>query len=92
MSEASVNCDSSVESLVGQVADEFLRRQRQGEQPNIAEYLQRYPQAAHVLGKERCFKGGAREALPLRGAASQTLSQFPPIRRCHHYWYWRDCA
>jgi hypothetical protein len=35
MSEAPRKADSSVESLVGQVADEFLRRQRDGERPDI---------------------------------------------------------
>src|SRR5207237_9845315 len=41
----------SLESLVGQVADEFLRRQEQGERPDIEEYAARYPQAAPVLRK-----------------------------------------
>jgi tetratricopeptide (TPR) repeat protein len=49
MSQASVNADGSLESLVGQVADDFLRRQRDGERPDIEEYLARYPQAAQVL-------------------------------------------
>jgi serine/threonine protein kinase/Flp pilus assembly protein TadD len=49
MSEASINVDSSLESLVGQVADDFLRRQREGERPDIEEYLARYPQAAEML-------------------------------------------
>jgi serine/threonine protein kinase len=41
--------DESLESLVGQVADEFLRRQRDGERPAVEEYIARYPQAAEVL-------------------------------------------
>jgi serine/threonine protein kinase/Flp pilus assembly protein TadD len=40
---------SSLESLVGQVADEFLRRQQQGELPDIEEYTARYPEAASLL-------------------------------------------
>jgi serine/threonine-protein kinase len=38
-----------LESLVGYVADEFLRRQRDGERPDVKEYIARYPQAAEVL-------------------------------------------
>jgi tetratricopeptide (TPR) repeat protein/serine/threonine protein kinase len=49
MSEPSVKVDSSLESLVGQVADDFLRRQRDGERPDIEEYIARYPQAAELL-------------------------------------------
>jgi serine/threonine protein kinase/WD40 repeat protein len=44
----------SVESLVGQVADEFTERLHLGEQPVVEEYAQRYPQIAELL----------REALP----------------------------
>jgi eukaryotic-like serine/threonine-protein kinase len=47
MSEAKV--EDALESLVGQVADEFLRRQRDGERPQVEEYVARYPQAADVL-------------------------------------------
>jgi serine/threonine protein kinase len=44
-----VEADESLESLVGQVADEFLRRQRDGDHPDVEEYIARYPQAADVL-------------------------------------------
>jgi hemolysin III len=40
-----------VESLVGQVADEFLRRQEQGEEPDVEEYAACYPHAAALLRK-----------------------------------------
>jgi tetratricopeptide (TPR) repeat protein len=49
MNAAPVKVDESLESLVGQVADEFLRRQRDGERPDIEEYIARHPQAAEVL-------------------------------------------
>ena len=39
----------SLESLVGRLADEFLRRQEAGERPDVEEYVARYPQAADVL-------------------------------------------
>jgi serine/threonine protein kinase/WD40 repeat protein len=42
------------ESLVGRVADEFTERLQRGEQPNIDEYVRRYPEIAALL----------REALP----------------------------
>jgi serine/threonine protein kinase/WD40 repeat protein len=51
MSESLLQEDLSLESLLGQVADEFLRRQEQGERPDIEEYAARYPQAAPVLRK-----------------------------------------
>jgi hypothetical protein len=40
---------NSVESLLGQVFDDFLERQGRGEQPDIEDYAQRYPQVATVL-------------------------------------------
>jgi tetratricopeptide (TPR) repeat protein len=49
MSDLSVKVEPSLESLVGQVADDFLRRQREGEQPDVEEYVARYPQAAELL-------------------------------------------
>jgi WD40 repeat protein/tetratricopeptide (TPR) repeat protein len=49
MKESPVKVNSSLESLVGQVADEFLRRQREGERPDVEEYVARYPQAAEIL-------------------------------------------
>jgi serine/threonine protein kinase/Flp pilus assembly protein TadD len=51
MSEPLLSAPESVESLVGQVADEFLRRQEQGERPQVEEYVARYPQAAALLRK-----------------------------------------
>ncbi len=49
MSDLQVKEETSLEELVGQVADEFLRRQKQGENPGVEEYLARYPQAAELL-------------------------------------------
>src|SRR3954471_9315971 len=51
MSEPSVREDVSLESLVAEVADDFLERQRRGERPDIEEYAARYPHAAEVLRK-----------------------------------------
>src|SRR5437763_8857240 len=51
MSEASVREEVSLESLVAEVADDFLERQRQGERPDVEEYAARYPHAAEVLRK-----------------------------------------
>jgi hypothetical protein len=41
--------DASLESLVAQVVDEFVERQRRGERPDPTEYAARYPHAAAVL-------------------------------------------
>jgi serine/threonine protein kinase/Tfp pilus assembly protein PilF len=38
-----------LDSLVGQVADEFLARQERGERPDIEEYAARYPGAANPI-------------------------------------------
>jgi hypothetical protein len=52
--------EGSLESLVGQVADEFLRRQRAGEHPHVEEYLARYPEAADVPTRRARVPGVAR--------------------------------
>src|SRR2546421_5369273 len=49
MKDSLVGEACSLESLVGRVADEFLRRQEAGERPDVEEYVARYPQAADVL-------------------------------------------
>ena len=49
MKDSLVGEACSLESLVGRLADEFLRRQEAGERPDVEEYVARYPQAADVL-------------------------------------------
>ncbi len=51
MTESVVQEKVSLDSLVGQVADEFLQRQERGERPEVEEYAARYPEAAPVLRK-----------------------------------------
>jgi serine/threonine protein kinase/tetratricopeptide (TPR) repeat protein len=51
MSDSLVSEACSVETLVGRVADEFLRRQEAGERPDVEEYVARLPQAADLLRK-----------------------------------------
>jgi len=51
MNEASVREEVSLESLVAEVADDFLERQRRGERPDVEDYAARYPHAAEVLRK-----------------------------------------
>jgi WD40 repeat protein/serine/threonine protein kinase len=88
MSDAPVEIDGSLESLVGQVADEFLRRQRDGEQPQVEEYLIRYPQAAdllrNVLTSLRLLDLSQASAAPAAEAgpreATGTLGDFRIIR------------
>lgn len=41
--------DSWIDSLIGQVADDFLHRNEQGEDVNVEEYAERYPQIAIVI-------------------------------------------
>jgi serine/threonine protein kinase/Flp pilus assembly protein TadD len=49
MSDAPVREDVSLETLVAEVADEFLARRKRGERPAVEEYARRYPQFAEVL-------------------------------------------
>src|SRR5262245_12782102 len=51
MNDSAVKEEASLELLVGQVADEFLRRQQAGERPAVEEYAARYPEAAGLLRK-----------------------------------------
>ena len=53
MTTAPVTGDALLESLVAQVVDEYLERQKRGEQPDVEEYAARYPEAAAVLRKVR---------------------------------------
>jgi WD40 repeat protein/serine/threonine protein kinase len=49
MIAATLTEEGSLESLVAQVVDEFLERQRRGERPDPTEYAARHPHAAGVL-------------------------------------------
>jgi serine/threonine protein kinase/Flp pilus assembly protein TadD len=49
MSERSAVEDTSVEVLLGQIADEFTQRLNGGEQPQVEDYALRYPQLATLL-------------------------------------------
>ncbi|HOW18275.1 MAG TPA: serine/threonine-protein kinase, partial [Phycisphaerae bacterium] len=49
MKDIPADKDLSIESLLGQAADEFTRRCASGEQPDIEEYAARYPQIAAVI-------------------------------------------
>jgi hypothetical protein len=43
MSEGAGTPDLSVESLMAEVAEEFVERLHRGEQPDVEEYTRRYP-------------------------------------------------
>jgi serine/threonine protein kinase/Flp pilus assembly protein TadD len=51
MSDTSAHDGLSLESLVAEVADEFLARQRRGERPAVEEYTARHPEHAAVIGE-----------------------------------------
>jgi serine/threonine protein kinase len=89
MSEAPMKVEESLESLVGQVADDFLRRQREGEHPEVEEYVARYPQAADLLRPvlaslqllELSQPSGAFPAAPATpGQLTGTLGDFRIVR------------
>jgi serine/threonine protein kinase/Flp pilus assembly protein TadD len=89
MSEASVREEVSLESLVAEVADDFLERQRRGERPDVEEYAARYPHAAEVLRKVVAslqLVGLSAEGGPVPGNAAEgepvagTLGDFRIVR------------
>jgi hypothetical protein len=89
MTDASAREELSLESLVARVADEFLEREKRGEQPEIEEYTTLYPEAAEVLGKvlaslqvlERSSSAGlAGPAVAPEGPATGTLGDYRLLR------------
>jgi serine/threonine protein kinase/Flp pilus assembly protein TadD len=82
MSDTVAPEDGALESLVGQVADEFLRRQQQGENPGIEEYTARYPDAAPLLREVLASLRLIDQSAPpvAEEAASGTLGDFHLLR------------
>src|SRR5262249_44283134 len=87
MTNASIGVSESLESLVAEVADEFLRRQREGERPDVEEYAARYPQAAELLRKVLAAlavvglsQGGAAEAGEVGERVAGALGDFRIVR------------
>ncbi len=82
MSDTAAPEDGALASLVGQVADEFLRRQQQGEQPDVEEYTARYPDAAPVLRDVLASLRLIDQSAPsvIEEAASGTLGDFRLLR------------
>src|SRR5262245_46929031 len=90
MKDSLVGEACSLESLVGRLADEFLRRQEAGERPDVEEYVARYPQPAeglrHVLASLRLLYAslpGVAAAGPSRAEADVpgTLGDFRLLRQ-----------
>ncbi|HZZ82570.1 MAG TPA: protein kinase [Gemmataceae bacterium] len=82
MSDMAALGDGLVESLVGHIADDFLRRQERGENPDIEEYATRYPDAApllrNVLGSLRLI--AQTSASVARETVSSTFGDFRLLR------------
>jgi hypothetical protein len=49
MNEFSAAQDNSLEVVLGELAEEFTQRLKRGEQPQIEEYVQRFPAAADLI-------------------------------------------
>jgi WD40 repeat protein/serine/threonine protein kinase len=49
MTDVAVQPEVSLESLLAQVADQFLEQRKQGKNPDIEDYAARYPQAAELV-------------------------------------------
>jgi serine/threonine protein kinase len=82
MSDASPRESDSLDSLVGQVADEFLRRQEAGERPDVEEYVAHHPQAADLLRKVLASLQVLDLSHPVvgDGAAARELGDFRLLR------------
>jgi eukaryotic-like serine/threonine-protein kinase len=59
----------ALESLVGEIADEFTRRHHRGEGPRVEEYADRYPELAALL---RDILPAIQALGPQRGGAAET--------------------
>src|SRR5262249_30116458 len=74
--------DTELESLVGQVVEEFQERARRGEQPDVEDYARRHPPIAEVLRQllpaVRLLQRPARDAAPARPPAG--LEGYPVLR------------
>src|SRR5262245_50114748 len=89
MPETALQEECSLEALVGEVADEFLRRQQRGERPDGEEDPPRHPRAAAVLRRvlasleilDRSLSGERDASGPAPGdAVSGTLGDFRLLR------------
>src|SRR5262245_57243991 len=72
MKESPAEANISVESLVAQIADEFVERMERGERPDIEEYSRRYPQLnpviRQVLSSLRLIRLSSPAAVPANDA------------------------
>src|SRR5262245_47226346 len=88
MTDSVLTGERSLEALVGEVADEFLRRQHRGERPDVEEYAARYPQATGLLRNvlaalqlvDRSQGGNAAAAPGDEAVATGTLGDFRLLR------------
>jgi serine/threonine protein kinase len=67
------------DSLLGQIADEFLQRLNRGEEARIEEYVARYPDLAAVLGHVLPALQALHQYPPEAVAASDGCSSEPPV-------------
>ncbi len=77
MSDIAVSETANMDSLVGQVADEFLERLERGEDPQVEEYAEQHPQIAAILGQVLPALRVMRSTL-LRSTTSRTQSPTSP--------------
>src|SRR6516225_5161153 len=82
MNESLAGEACSQESVVRQLADEFLRRQEAGERPDVEEYVAHHPQAADLLRKVLASLQVLDLSHPVvgDGAAARELGDFRLLR------------
>jgi eukaryotic-like serine/threonine-protein kinase len=70
---------TSVEALVGQVADEYTQRLERGERPSIEEYVEKYPDIAHLLRDVLPALGMLRRAAVAKALADDDPNLAEPL-------------
>jgi eukaryotic-like serine/threonine-protein kinase len=74
MKPSHVEEKASVDSLVAQIADDFLNRLGRGEQPAISEYVRRYPDVADVIPQVLSFLRVIKEAPSQKNQTAERLA------------------
>src|SRR5262245_14627632 len=73
---------ASLDSLLGQLADEFLTRLEAGEEPDVEEYAGRHPEAADLIRQTLLVLRSVRAAPPVASGEGTLAGAEPPLTGC----------
>src|SRR5262245_57055377 len=82
MSDVPVEQAASLDSLMGQLADEFLTRLERGEDPDVEEYAGRNPEAADLIRQALAALRSVRAAPPGESWERTPAGPEPPLTGC----------